>query len=213
MRLTYPDAPSEIRDLAYRALNLELVRLPEPEQEGVAVMHEASDHVPNLHKVFLLPLRAAASGDLRAAKHISWYDILVISGIRVGVEVAIGKGKTGPSSYVRRGPDIDRQIAILTALAKQPAEHSREVRILRVPPAAPFSFWLHGRRKGQDSIVPVIAIASSLEPGRAYEPESFLEAVGESAARLLDNPRPKSGRRRPRAKRVRRKAGGKRPAR
>jgi hypothetical protein len=203
MRLTYPESPSAIRALAYRALNLELVRFPHPEQGSASPPHEATHHVPSFHKVFLLPLRAVSAADLRAAKHTSWYDIVVLSGIRVGIEVATAKGKTGPSTYVFRGPDIDRQIAILTALAGDPAEYAGEVRILRVPPVAPFSIWLHGRRKGQDRIVPVVATSRSLEIGKVYEPADFLDAIRDTAARLAGNRNTKAGPR---------KRGGNRPA-
>lgn len=211
MRLIYPDAPSDIRELAYRALNLELIRIEHPEH-AAAALHEASVHVPSLHKVFLLPLRIATRAvDLRRARHVSWYDILIVSGVAIAVEVAAGKDKTGPSTYVLRGLQIDRQITILTALAHDSADQAAEVRILRIPSVAPLNIWLHGRHKSEDRIIPVVITSDALRLGNAYKPEAFLDAIRARAAHLAGGVTTKPAMRKARAaKPRRRKNGGKR---
>jgi hypothetical protein len=211
MRLTYPNVASEIRELAYRALNLELVRLPHPEHGAATARHEASAHVPSFHKVFLLPVRVAARAiDLRRARHVSWYDILIVSGVAVAVEVTAGTEKTVPCMYVLRGLQIDSQIAILTALAHDSADQAGEVRILRIPPIAPLNIWLHGRRKSEDRIIPVVITSNTLKVGNAYEPGAFLDAIRATAAHLADGVTPKPAPQKARAaKPRRRKAGGK----
>lgn len=178
MRLTYPKPPAGIRDLAYRALNMEMLRHPHP--EGSSISANAAGHVPDLHKVFFLDLAAiAARKGLSAARHMSWYDVVVLSGIAHGIEIVRG-GKTDGAS-VARGEDVDRQLAILTALAARRGAPV-EIRVLRIPWIANFTLWLH--RGKSDRLIPVITTTSRLEAGREYSPSAFFVAIRDAASHI-----------------------------
>jgi hypothetical protein len=187
MRLTYPQPPPQIRELAYKALNMELLRHPHEEPTPPSrASANALGHVPELHKVFLLPATAIATRKgLKAAKHISWYDVVVLSGVSHGIEAA-QKGKGVPAVYVTRGGDVDQQLATLTALTEAPGTGTVEVRVLRIPSIATFSFWLYAKNHKNNRLVPVISSASQLQAGKEYSPEEFFDAIREVAIRLTD---------------------------
>ena len=191
MRLVYPKAPPRIRDLAYQALNMELLRHPHENAATEQMSHgNASGHVPDLHKVFLLPVAdVAKKKDLRAARLTGWYDVMVLSGISHGIEVALPRGSAAAVS-ITRGGEVDEQLAILTELANVKQRGQVEVRVLRIPWIAPFSYWLHGARHGSDRLIPVISSSVHLQRGRQYAPSEFFEAIREPAVHLARNAQP-----------------------
>jgi len=178
MRLIYPQPPAGIRDLAYRALNMETLRHPHP--EGSNAPANAAGHVPDLHKVFLLDLAAVgARKGLRAARHMSWYDVVVLSGIAHGIEIA--RAGKADGTFVTRGEDVERQLAILTSLAARRGSPV-EIRILRIPWIANFTLWLH--RGKSDRLIPIITATSRLEAGREYSPAAFFAAIRDAASHI-----------------------------
>lgn len=185
MPLIYPDPPSQIRELAYKALNMEMLRHPHEESpHGLRNRANAFGHVPDFQKVFLLSAAAIAKGKgLKVAKHVAWYDVVVLSGIGHGIEVA-QREEGQVSTHVTRGSDVDHQIAVLTSLAAQPVPESVEVRVLRVPSIAAFSFWLYPRNRNNSRLVPVIFSASELQSRKLYSPDEFFGAIRPIAVRL-----------------------------
>jgi hypothetical protein len=187
MHLTYSNPPAGIRELAYRALNMEILRHPhEGHPHGLRERSNAFGHIPDFQKVFLFTPKASAGGkNLSAAKQIAWYDVVVLSGISHGIEVA-QRQDGHASTHVTRGADVDRQIAVLTALAHDGSSGDvAEVRVLRVPSIAIFSFWLYFRTRKRSRIVPVLSSATQLHSGKSYSPEEFLEAIRATAGRLI----------------------------
>jgi hypothetical protein len=181
MRLTYPKVPPRIRELAYIALNMELLRHPHAEQSLTST--SSNRHVPSFHKIFLLPPAAVSRGrGLKAAKQVSWYDIVLLSGVSHGIEIAAAEKSS--AAYVTRGEDVDRQLAILTELSEKPGSRSVEVRVLRVPRTANFSFWLHQRGCRNDVLVPVNAVAPQLDQGKEYSPARFFEVIRDAASHV-----------------------------
>jgi hypothetical protein len=143
-------------------------------------------HVPDLHQVFDLTLAAIAERqDLAAARHTSWYDVVVLSGVSHGVEVALRQKSKDASTFVFRGSQVDNQLAILTSLTRESGEESFEVRVLRIPNVVPFSFWLKARSDRKDRIVPVVSSTSQLQVGRLYKPKEFFAAIRKTAAHLV----------------------------
>jgi hypothetical protein len=191
MRLIYPKPPPRIRDLAYQALNMELLRHPHENAGAEPRVHEnATGHVPDLHKVFLLQAAdVAKKKDLKAAKLTGWYDVMVLSGISHGIEVAQPRGSAAAVS-IARGAEVDDQLAILTELANMKQPRQVEVRVLRIPWIAPFSYWLHGGRRGSDRLIPVISSSPRLQRGRQYAPSEFFKAIREPAVHLARNAQP-----------------------
>jgi hypothetical protein len=185
MTLIYPDPPSQIRELAYKALNMEMLRHPHEESpHGLRNRANAFGHVPDFQKVFLLAAAAIAEGKgLKSAKHVAWYDVVVLSGIGHGIEVA-QREEGHTSTHVTRGADVDHQIAVLTSLAAQPPPEPIEVRVLRVPSIAAFSFWLCPKNRSEGRLVPVISSSAQLQSGKLYSPEEFFGAIRAIASRL-----------------------------
>jgi hypothetical protein len=184
MRFTYPKPPPRIRELAYQALNMELLRHPHHEQTPAKAAAPGHGHVPDLHKVFILPASAVAQGkDLRAAEQIGWHDVVVLSGVSHSIEVAQGR-KRDSAVYVMRGSDVDSELATLTALLGSRKTGTFEVRVLRIPSIATFVFWLYAKDRRNDRLVPVISSASQLQLGREYSPSVFFRAVRATAVQL-----------------------------
>jgi hypothetical protein len=100
-----------------------------------------------------------------------------------GIEVAQREGREA-ATYVVRGADVDHQIALLTALIREPGTEPLEVRVLRIPSIATFSFWLHAKSPKNDRLVPVISSAPKLQAGRVYPLEDFFNAIRETASHL-----------------------------
>jgi hypothetical protein len=208
MRLTYPEPPGRIRELAYKALNMEMLRHPHEEHHGLRHRSNAFGHVPDLHKVFLLSAKAVGEGKgLKAARHAGWYDIVVLSGMSHGIEVAEAEGND-PTAYVLRGASTDQQIALLTALVNRPDTDTAEVRVLKIPPIAAFAFWLHRKRAEDDRLMPVIASARQLEIGKEYRPKEFFASIRAIAKSLTSK---SSGRLPARKRRSSSRAAGARP--
>ena len=185
MRLTYPQPPPKILQVAYGAMNMEMLRHPHAEQSPSPTSHSsASGHVPDLHKVFLLtPAQIVERQFLRAALHTSWYDVVVLSGVAHGIEVALNAKR--PSSYVSRGSAIDHQLSILTALIREPGERAYEVRVLRIPLLVPFSFWLKAADDRYSRLVPVVSYTQQLQAGNQYKAKEFFDALGKTASHLI----------------------------
>lgn len=184
MRLTYPQPPPEILQFAYRAMNMEMLRHPHTEHPPSLTSHaSASGQVPDMHKVFLLtPAQIAKRQFLRGAVHTSWYDVVVLSGVGHGIEVALNA--KGPSRYVTRGNAIDQQLSILTALIGEPAKGVFELRVLRIPQLVPFSFWLKATDDRNSRLVPVVSNAQQLQAGKPYKAKEFFDALRKTAAHL-----------------------------
>ena len=166
---------------------MELLRHPHGSSPPEAALTNAHGHVPDLHKVFLLPVQALARGkNLKAAKHVSWYDVVVLSGVSHGIEVARAeRGETG--AWVTRGADVDAQLSALTALEKSKQIDIVEVRVLKVPQIAPFSFWLHSRNNRGDRIIPIISSAPTLSAGAQYTPAKFINAIRDISSQIAEN--------------------------
>lgn len=197
MRLTYPQAPPKMLQLAYEAMNMEMLRYPHTGHSPSLTSHSsASGHVPDLHKVFLLtPAQIAKRQFLRAAAHTSWYDVVVLSGVGHGIEVALNANR--PSRYVTRGSAIDDQLSILTALTGDPANGTFEVRVLRIPQLVPFSFWLKAADDRNSRLVPVVSHAPQLQAGTKYKAKEFFDALRKTASHLVAidlTPSPPGGR-------------------
>src|SRR5690349_2505167 len=113
MRLVYPQPPPKIRSLAYRALNMELLRHPDENSPAKPiVLTNAAGHVPDLHKMFLLQaLDVAKRRGLKAANPVGWYDIMVFSGISHGIEV-MQPTRGAAAVYVTRTAEVNDQLAI-----------------------------------------------------------------------------------------------------
>jgi hypothetical protein len=198
MRLTYPQPPPKILQLAYGAMNMEMLRHPHTEHSPSPTSNaSASGHVPDLHKVFLLtPAQIAKRQFLRWAMHTSWYDVVVLSGVGHGIEVALNA--KGPSRYVTRGSAIDQQLSILTALIGEPAKGVFEVRVLRIPQLVPFSFWLKAADDRASRLVPVVSHAPQLQAGTKYKAKEFFDALRKAASHLVAvdlTPSPRGGER------------------
>jgi hypothetical protein len=188
MRLNYPKTPPKIRELAYRALNFESLRHPHEERApSLTARSNAFSHVPDLHRIFsVTPIAIAAGKDLGAAKHTSWYDVVVLSGMSHGVEIAKPRGRdAGRGTYVHRGNTVDTQLAVLSTLASEPGAETFEVRVLRIPLIAPFSFWLKAKEDANDRIVPVVSTTSQLQVGKSYSPADFFNAIRAIARNLV----------------------------
>jgi hypothetical protein len=164
---------------------MEMLRHPhEGSAEGSTLNLREHSHLPDMHKLFVLPPSAIALGkNLRAAKHVSWYDITVLSGVSHGIEVS--QRNDGTSLYVTRGGDVDEQVILLNRLLlAKPQTKTAEVRVLRIPSIVAFSFWLHFKNSSTDLLVPVITNIPQLAMGNIYKVGEFLRAARQIAPHL-----------------------------
>jgi hypothetical protein len=129
------------------------------------------------HRTFSLGLSSVLSHHLEPEE--TGWRFLITDGERTvaSAEVANDEGK---SSLVNGGPYVGATVEAITRLEGMPelGDAAYELRLLKIPALYIVAAWLVDAHR---LIMPLAPAPSYLEPGAAYDEESFLAALQEAA--------------------------------
>lgn len=152
------------------------------------------------YRVYTLGLSDLASGDsngLRAAKPAGWRHTLSSNGEVVTVDVSSDQsGSSHKFAALSSNPSAAQVQDEIQALNRDRgiAHASYEFSLLQIPAMGVKAIWLHDPSgKSSDILIPLAPVRRELVAGRKYQIVEFINALRESAARILSADSPGKG--------------------
>jgi hypothetical protein len=150
--------------------------------------------------VYTLGLSDLASGDsngLRAAKPAGWRHTLSSNGEVITVDVSSDQsGSSHKFAALSSNPSAAQVQDEIQALNRDRgiAHASYEFSLLQIPAMGVKAIWLHDPSgKSSDILIPLAPVRRELVAGRKYQIVEFINALRESAARILSADSPGKG--------------------
>jgi hypothetical protein len=152
------------------------------------------------YRVYNLGLSDVASGEsdvLRVAKPAGWRHALSSNGEIITVDVFSDQaGSNHKFAALSSSPSAAQVQDEIQALHRDRgiAHASYEFSLLQIPAMAVKAIWLHDPSgKSPDILIPVAPVRRELVAGRKYQIAEFIDALRDSAARILSADRPGKG--------------------
>jgi hypothetical protein len=190
MPLTFPDPPSNARDVAVAAIDL----LPQAEWASLgAGRRDKLELTPAAtHQFFVMDLKDLLAGrGISSAKPAGWR-MLLLDGDRpvATVEMAGASGRTAELLGIDVGPFASEALEGIEKAEDSAAagDGDYEVRLLEIPDVYATSWWFH--RPGHDRFLPFSFTPPPLESGTVYAPTRFFALLQEVAQQRAKRPDP-----------------------
>jgi hypothetical protein len=152
------------------------------------------------YRVYTLGLSALASGEsngLRAAKPAGWRHTISSNGEVITVDVSSDQsGSNHKFAALSSNPSAAQVQDEIQALNRDRgiAHASYEFSLLQIPAMGVKTIWLHDPSgKSSDILIPVAPVRRELVAGRKYQIAEFINALRDSAARILSADSPGKG--------------------
>lgn len=189
MAVTYSTAPDDVSQEALSGLR-RTAKKPNTRLSATIASLERP------HRVFTMdPSDIKQTSDLGSAKLAGWHYFVrpesqgeVTSGSVVEVLLSQGRPKF---SHRQAGWLVDRGLRILKSIESDPDLKDRgyTVTLLRIPAVARTdAIWLKSDSGQDDVVIPIACASSLLQPGRKYEPATFLDELRAIVASRVDDP-------------------------